>query len=223
MKNCAWARGRCEVIAMTYRRTSARRASSGQSMIETVLLMPLLLLVLLNAVNFAYYFLNLVNLTSSQRSGVEYAIMGGATPAATSLPKTGPSTAPLSVSYDTYQDMIGGMYAPTTRGALQVCSPSAGGGVLVNPGTTSERASCDTFGTAPTGFTWTTPHSDPELNAGNTAPAFVLSRLDVAYRFTPLIPGEVFNIALFLAPSCTSVNGNVSCTFHRYAEMRTMN
>jgi TadE-like protein len=208
---------------MTYRRTNVRHAWSGQSMIETVLLMPLLLLVLLNAVNFAYYFLNLINLTSSQRSGVEYAIMGGATPAATSLPKTGPSTAPLSVSYDTYQDMIGGMYAPTTRGALQVCSPSAGGGVLVNPGTTSERASCDTFGTAPTGFTWTTPHSDPELNAGNTAPAFVLSRLDVAYRFTPLIPGEVFNIALFLAPSCTSVNGNVSCTFHRFAEMRTMN
>ena len=181
-------------------------------MIETVLLMPLLLLILLNAVNFAYYFLNLINLTSSQRSGVEYAIMGGATPAATSLPNTGPSIAPLSVSYDTYQDMIGGMYAPTTRGALQVCSPAKG---LVNAGTVNERADCDTFGTKPTGFNWTTPHTDPELNSGNTAPAFVLTRVDVAYRFTPLIPGEIFNAALFLAPSCTSVNGNVSCTFSR--------
>ena len=50
----------------------------GQSIIETLLMMPLLLTLLLNAANFAYYFLYLVNLTSSQRSGVEYAIMGGA-------------------------------------------------------------------------------------------------------------------------------------------------
>jgi len=195
----------------------------GQSIIETLLMMPLLLTLLLNATNFAYYFLYLVNLTSSQRSGVEYAIMGGASTAATAVPKTGPSTAPLSVSYDLFQDMTGAIYAPRTQAALQVCSPSAAGGVLVNPGTTTERASCDTFGTPPAGFTWTAPHSDPELNSGNTAPAFVLSRVDVAYKFTPLIPGEVFNIALFLVPSCTSTGGNVSCTFHRFSEMRTMN
>jgi hypothetical protein len=195
-------------------------SQSGQSIIETLLMLPLLLTLLLNAANFAYYFVYLVNLTSSQRSGVEYGIMGGASTAATAVPKTGPTTAPLSISYDTYQDLTGAINAPTTRGALQVCSPSSG---LVNPGTTTERASCDTFGTAPTGFTWTTPHSDPELNSGNTAPAFVLTRVDVAYRFTPLIPGEIFNAALFLVPSCTSTNGNVSCTFHRFAEMRTMN
>jgi len=193
---------------------------AGQSIVETVLMMPLFLVILLNAVNFAYYYLNLINLTSSQRSGIEYAIMGAATPAATSLPKTGPSNALLSVSYDTYQDMKGGMYAPTTRGALQVCSPSKG---LVNPGKTTERADCDTFGTKPAGFNWTTPHSDPELNSGSTAPAFVLSRVDVAYLFTPLIPGQIFNVGLLAMPSCTSSNGNLTCTFHRYAEMRTMN
>src|SRR5438477_5930302 len=198
-------------------------SQSGQSIVETLLMMPLLLTLLLNAVNFGYYFVYLVNLTGSHRSGAEYAIMGGASTAATAVPKTGPDTAPLTVSYDTYQDLTGAIYAPKTQGALQVCSPSAGGGVLVNPGTTTERASCDTFGTPPAGFTWTNPHSDPELNSGNTAPAFVLSRVDVAYKFTPLIPGEIFNIALFLVPSCMSTVGNVSCTFHRFSEMRTMN
>src|SRR5207244_13329138 len=105
----------------------------GQSIIETLLMMPLLLTLLLNAANFAYYFLYLVHLTSSQRSGVEYAIMGGASTAATAVPKTGPSTAPLSVSYELLQDMTGGVYAPRPQAALQACPRSAAVGGRVDP------------------------------------------------------------------------------------------
>ena len=197
-----------------------REPETGQSIIETLLMMPFLLFLLLNAVNFGYYFLMLINLTASQRTGAEYSIMGSATPSAISLPTTGPSSNILSVSYITYQDLTGAVYAPTTKGALQVCSPSKG---LVNPGTPTERADCDTFGTAPTGYTWPTPHTDPEKNSGLTAPAFVLNRSDVAYTFTPLIPATAFNVALLLSPNCTSSGGNLSCYFHRYSEMRAMN
>jgi len=197
-----------------------REPETGQSIIETLLMMPFLLFLLLNAVNFGYYFLMLINLTASQRTGAEYSIMGSATPSATSLPTTGPSNSILSVSYITYQDLTGAVYDPTTKGALQVCSPSKG---LVNPGTLTERADCDTFGTAPTGYTWPTPDTDPEKNSGSTAPAFVLNRMDVAYTFTPLIPATAFNVALLLSPNCTSSGGNLSCYFHRYSEMRAMN
>ena len=38
-------------------------------------------------------------------------------------------------------------------------------------------------------YTFPAAQVDPELNAGNTAPAFVLHQVDVAYKFTPLIPG----------------------------------
>ncbi len=43
---------------------SAQRRSQGQSLVETVLLMPLLLLIILNVVNFGYFFVVAVNLAA---------------------------------------------------------------------------------------------------------------------------------------------------------------
>ena len=93
--------------------------------------------------------------------------------------------------------MRGALNAPTANASVQVCSPSAG---IVNPGTTTAKAACNTY--AGTGVTFTFPAAqvDPELNAGNTAPAFVLHQVDVAYKFTPLIPGTPFNILLLTFP-----------------------
>ncbi len=207
---------------MRIAKTSLRR-SEGQSIVETVLMLPFLLMLLLNALNFGYFFLTVLNLTAAPRSGVEYTIMGSATPSATAQPLAGPPTAILSVSYDTYRDMTGALNNPTGA-TLQVCtatnvsgSPASG---LINPGTTTETAKCvvctgSSCG-APGAGTWV-PHSDPELNSSSTAPAFVLNRVDVQYQFVPLIPGRIFNIVLLAAcPGGT-------CTFHRYAEMRAMN
>jgi hypothetical protein len=195
---------------------------SGQSLVETVLTLPLLLLVLLNALNFGYFFLLALNLAAAPRSGVEYSIMGSASTTGTSLPKTGPSSgsgSSLSVSFLTYEDMRGAVSDPTTNGALQVCSASKG---LANVGTTTQKSQCDTFGTLPTGYTFPTPDADPELNKASTTPAFVLNRVDVVYQFTPLIPGTPFNILLLASPICSSTGGNVSCNFHRQAEMRAL-
>jgi len=226
MKNCAWARGRCEVKSMRNENKSPAKPESGQSLVETVLILPLLLFVLLNAVNFGYFFLTLVNITAAPRSGVEYSVMGSATPAATALPATGPATCAsatdpgcLSVSYLTYRDLTGALSDPTTNGAIQVCSQSKG---LNNPGTTTETTKCDRFGTVPVGYTWHTPDTDPELNSGNTAPAFALNRVDVVYQYTPIIPASPLNIALLAIPACTSTGGNVKCTFTRSTQMRVM-
>ena len=63
--------------------------------------------------------------------GVEYSIIGGATPSAIALPATGPATNALSSSFLTYEDMRGALNAPAANASVQVCSPSAG---IVNPG-----------------------------------------------------------------------------------------
>ena len=66
-------------------------------------------------------------------------------------------------------------------------------------------------------FTFPAAQVDPELNAGSSAPAFVLHQVDVAYKFTPLIPGRVFNVLLLTFPNC---NANGVCVLHRQSVMR---
>src|SRR5882672_4239326 len=109
---------------MSIRKTVLRRGQTGQSLVEIVLMLPLLLLVLLNAVNFGYFYLVALNLTSATRTGGLYAMMGSSTPAGTALPPaTGAS--PLTASYLTYQDMTGSLSAPANA-RIQVCSASLG-------------------------------------------------------------------------------------------------
>src|SRR6202158_4737555 len=66
------------------------RNSSGQALIETVLVLPLLLTIVLNAVNFAYFFLMALNITSAARTSTIYSVMGGSTPAGIAFPKPRP-------------------------------------------------------------------------------------------------------------------------------------
>jgi len=193
------------------------RDSLGQSLVETAIILPLMLMLVLNAVNFGYFFLVMVNLTGASRNGVEYAIMGQSTPAATPLPSPGPAgnTAPgnQTVTYLTQQDMTGALFNPTSA-QIQVCSSASGingtGTALTSNCVTCTGTSCGSVGTGSP-----VPTADPE------APTFVLNRVDIQYTFTPLIPGRIFNVALMAAPICS---GNpITCTFVRSVEMRAMN
>ena len=190
--------------------------SSGQSLVETVLIIPLLLTLVLNAINFGYFFLMALNITSASRSSALYSIMGDQTPAAIPVPPAGPVSANNSVSYIAYQDLTGAVYSPSTNAGVQVCSPSVG---ITSPGTVNQRSSCTTFGSI---GSFPTSVADPELNSGNTLPAFLLNRLDVAYQFQPPIPLMPFNIVVLAGPTCTSSNAIVTCTFYRHSVMRVM-
>jgi len=196
-------------------------ASSGQALVETALIVPFLLMIALNVVNFGYFFLMAVNLAAAPRSGALYSIMGGSTVASASLPLPGASTSTTSVSYLTYQDLTGAVYSPTTQGSVQVCSTTActGGSGCVTGTGTSEASQCKTYGSTPS-YSFPAAVADPE-NDGST-PIFFLNRVDVAYQFTPLIPGTPFNIILLASPICTT-SGGVTCVFHRAAVMREMN
>jgi hypothetical protein len=203
---------------MRIRRSISGRRASGQALVETVLMMPILLMVVLNAVNFAFFFLMALNITSSARSSGTYSIMGGATPATIALPLAGPYTTNTSVSYIAYQDLTGAVYSPsTTNTGVQVCSPSVG---VLNAGTATQQSSCTSFGSV---GSFSAADVDPELNSAGTVPAFMLNRVDVAYQFTPPIPLMPLNLVVLLSPACSSTGGVVTCLFYRHAEMRAMN
>jgi Flp pilus assembly protein TadG len=198
------------------RKSTPWRRNSGQALIETVLLLPLVLVIVLNAVNFGYFFLMALNITASARSSALYSITGGETPAGIPVPPAGPATTAKSVSYLAYQDLTGAVYSPSTNAGVQVCSPSVG---ILNAGTTTQKTRCASFGSIG-GFSSSDP--DPELNRSNTTPAFLLNRVDVAYQFATPIPVFPFNIIVLLSPACASSGGSVTCTFYRHSVMRVM-
>jgi hypothetical protein len=176
-----------------------------------------LLPIILNAINFGYFFLMALNLTASARSSGLYSITGNATPATIVLPPAGSATTTTSVSYLAYQDLTGSVYSPSTDAGVQVCSPSVG---TLNAGTKTQQSACSTFGSV---GSFSAADVDPELNSNNSAPAFMLNRVDVAYTFSPLIPVTPFNVLLLLSDACSSSGGVVTCTFYRHTEMRAMN
>src|SRR3990172_1576009 len=78
---------------------------SGQSLIETALVLPILLLLAFNAVNFGYFVYVAINLASSPRSGVQYSISGFSNPGQYQVMPPGPITNRFSVSYLSLQDI----------------------------------------------------------------------------------------------------------------------
>ena len=196
-------------------RVSPRHRQSGQSLLETALLMPLMLLVVLNAVNFGIFFVVALNLAAAPRSGVEYSILGFSTPGSFALPQAGPPSDNTTVSYLSRQDLTGALPSPASA-SLQICTQvlgfSGSGGTQKVLCTTCSGSSCGAVGAGDP-----TPDSDPE------APTFVLHRVDTDYVFSPLIPGTPFGLALLPIPTCTAGVTRVTCRFHRQVSMRAMN
>ena len=212
---------------MSFRKNAmAPRGQSGQSLVEIVAMMPVMLLLLGNALNVGYFFIHALNLQSAPRTAGEYSVMGSATPSVSSLPPATSNTScpasnpNCSVSSLLYQDLLA-FTGATTNGAVQVCSQSNG---LSASGATTLCTKTSTPGS----FSWPAVDQDPELNAASSGPAFSLNRVDVAYAFTPLIPGSAFNLVLLGFPRCgggsvSCCNTDGTCILHRSTEMRVMN
>jgi hypothetical protein len=217
---------------MRIRKTAFVRSSSGQNLVEMVLIMPLLLAVVLNAVNLGYLFLVALNLTAAPRTGVEYSILGFSTPSplTQSLANPGPASCTTpgqpgcsSVGYLTYQDMTGALWSPSSA-TIEVCSEILGLNTASPPLTkcvtcSSGSGTCNCSGspntcTAPAGSV--APDPDPE------GTAFVLQRVAVTYTFPPLLDVPPFTIPVRFLPGYSASTGTC-CTFKRYAEMRAMN
>ena len=195
--------------------SSLKRSQSGQALVESALILPLLITVVFNAANLGVFFLVALNVAGSPRTSATYAVMGYSTPSSpANVPAVIPATTATSVANLAYEDMRGALASYTTS-SVQVCSQIVG---LTNIGTATQRANCrtctgSTDGTCTTFLNTYTPLSDPE------SPAFVLHSVDVTYTFTPLFPGTAFTVALL--PTTLCAGG--TCKFHRQASFRSMN
>lgn len=183
-------------------------------MIETALLMPIMLLIAFNAINFGYFFFVAVNLAAAPRAGVQYSILGFSTPQSWALPPAGPSGSACPTSAAStdpyvcslvYQD-IAGVLANSASSTVRVCSSTIG-----TSGTGSSKVStCRTFG----GGTITAAAApDPE------APLFNLARVDIQYAVTPIIPA--FQLPTPAGPISLTIIPRLA--FRRQVSMREMN
>ena len=210
---------------MNVKQGTQLRGARGQSLVETAIILPLLLLLVLNVVNLGYFFLLVTNLTGTSRTAALYSIEGSATPAQSPLPASGPGVATcggtpnLNVAYVAQQDMCGAIWNPTSSDATAVTSIticSAANGIAASgTGTSNQVAICKTCsgsGTCTTATPTQTP--DPE------APNFVSNQITIQYQFHTLIPGTIFNLPLRASSLC---NSRGLCTFNRTAIMRGMN
>jgi hypothetical protein len=184
-------------------------------MIETALLLPILLLLAFNAINFGYYFFVAVNLAGAPRAGVQYSILGFSTPESLAIPPAGPGggSCPTAITDTspyvctlTYHDMAGVLHNYATATTVRVCNSTLG-----TTGTGSSKvANCATYGS---GTVSGGPNADPE------APLFTLSRVDVVYNLAPIIPA--FQLPTPGGPISLTILP--SLTMRRQVSMREMN
>jgi Flp pilus assembly protein TadG len=208
------------------------RSSRGQSLVETALMLPVLVLLVLNVVNLAYFFLVTTNLTAAARTAALTSIEGSYSPFALQEASSGPSgstvtTTPGTVAYTAYQDLTGAVWNPTnSANTIQVCtqvntnSTTNSGVNGTGAAQVSNCMACTSSGcTAANGYAGSpAPSADPE------APNFVLNQVDITYCFRTLVPGAIFNVPLQASAICRtgSVCGSGFCEFTRRARMRSM-
>ena len=156
-------------------------------------MLPFVLLLVFNVVNFGYFFLVALNLAAASRTAVEYSVQGFASPAATVLPG---AAIPSSVQGLAFEDL---RVLDPSQVSVRVCSP------ITSQSCACRGPSCGSLSG--------TPAPDPE-------PSFTTQQVDVVYTFKPLITGTIFNLPLRASAMC---NASGTCTFIRHAQMRAMN
>ncbi|MGC1783251.1 MAG: TadE/TadG family type IV pilus assembly protein [Acidobacteriaceae bacterium] len=187
------ATGNCSNAIKRPARRRKLAEDGGQSLLETALFLPLLVLLVAFAVDFGYMFIVAANLSSASRAAAEYSVQGYETPGQATMPAAGPISIVTSVSALAVGDLSGLVSASTTT-TVQVCSKEIG--------VTNSVAQCAGYGPVGTSYT---PGTDPE------APTFVLNRVDVTYTVQPPIP-----LSFFSHPLVPSLK------FHRQVSMRAL-
>ena len=137
----------------------------GQSLIEFALMLPLIFLLIVNAVNFGSYLYAAITVANAARAGAEYSIMGGAMATSPGTP-TNAQIATLVTN-----DIISLPNRATVQ--IRVCGNNNG------------TVTCTCMAGACTGM-GSTP-ADAE-NTGAAAALYILRAVDVTYTYQPLIP-----------------------------------
>jgi TadE-like protein len=156
-------------------------AAEGQALVEFALMVPLLFVLIVNAVNFGGYIYDWITVANAARAGAQYAAMGAAYAGY-------PPAARLSNITTLIQNETAAL--PNASGSnpvITVCEFN--GSAIAFPLTTPTTACSDPAGVA-------APPQDPEtITGGAGASHFTTLAIDLTYTYSAFIP--TFNFRLF--------------------------
>jgi Flp pilus assembly protein TadG len=140
-------------------------AESGQALVECALVLPMMILLILNVVNFGAFIYAWITVANAARSGAQYMIIGGA------MVTTPPTPSEDQVTSLVHRDLLA---LPNQAGVqVRVCSNNQ----FRNP-----KVVCAGSGTT------TAPPADFEPTATGLPAPYVLGTVDVSYAYQPLVP-----------------------------------
>jgi Flp pilus assembly protein TadG len=163
-----WKRKKCESHAMGLAINRRRHSKEGQALIEFALVLPLLMLLVLNVVNFGAMLYAMVTVANAARAGAQYTIMGG------SYAHRGSRASFATVAARVYED-VSTLSDSSSKTVVKVCYNNNGTYSCWNC-TNSTTCGSSTSGTSP---------NDPE-NTGAVA-TFLVGSVDVTYSYTPFV------------------------------------
>ena len=143
------------------RRRIGRKSRRGQSLLEFALILPLILLVFVNIVNFGAFFYSWITICNAARTGVQYMVLGGS-----SINNPTPASPTLIQNLITAEDVLSLINAASV--SVTTCIDNQG--VYRSYLLSSSTSAC------------TTGVADPEPSH------YVVATVDVTYTFQPLIP-----------------------------------
>ncbi len=139
-----------------------RKKCAGQSLIECALVLPLLLLLIVNVVNFGAMLYAWISVANAARTGAEYYSTGGVSIGGLAIPLAG------AVQTLVVDDLKG----LPNQASIQVCVSKS----------TPAGSNCNK-GTAPAGVP--PPVDTPE---GSPAITYAIAAVDVTYTYQPVVP-----------------------------------
>ncbi len=187
---------------------TAAMDESGGSLLETALVLPLLIVMMLFAVDFGYFFLVVNNTITAARNAALYSIQGFDSVGQTQLPSAGTAGSlsdTTGIAGLAAGDMSGlSSNVSAANPQIYVCTKAIGvTPVVTNGSTTGYRTNCATY---PSGTLSFTPDVDPESLNG-----MLLHRVDVVYKVNLPISLRIFTFNV--APPLS---------FHWVVEMRAV-
>jgi hypothetical protein len=144
------------------RMANGRKRRAGQSLVECALVLPLLILLIVNVVNFGAFFYAWISVASAARTGAQHFANGAVSIGGIAPPAV---AAVQALIVDDLESL-------PNPGSIQVCVSRSD----------KVGASCNT-GTAPAGA----PPA-PDIPEGNPPVTYTIVAVDVSYTYQPIIP-----------------------------------
>ncbi|HYM12898.1 MAG TPA: TadE/TadG family type IV pilus assembly protein [Bryobacterales bacterium] len=153
-----------------------RRLPRGQALVEFALVLPMLLILIVNVVNFGAFFFTWITVANGARAGADYMVMGGDT--VNSPPFPGLAAIQTVVQNDTSSLRNPGNLVIRVCYRVPSTNASAYAWGATGPFDPNPSACPSTFASPPA----ENPNTVPE------APLYNVGWVDVAYTFVPPVP-----------------------------------